>query len=207
MAMLRPTDWKGVYCDPRTVGPETDKRLRSGFWRRDCDFETDTITWTCDKRKMNDKVAEAMLDREFAEQFARQGMGILDTLFGEGTAEAYRHKTNGNDRVSMRFFDDKKGRDDMALWYGGTTATGTSTCNTITTSGSTNEWFDISQQKRYVKDYQQRTMQKGGLGSKKPSINRLARIPFKVEHGGDLLSSLQREFDRWAKPQMGLLHG
>lgn len=194
--MLRPGDWKSV--DPRTMDPETDKRLRSGFWRRDHDFERDMVTWTCDKRKLNDKIAEAMLDREFQEQFTKQGMSILDRLFGEGTANAFSHK--GKERVSMRFFDDMHRENDMAYWIGNTT---TSTSDTFTTAGSTCSNLIIRDGNPGLT---KRPVVKQGLGS----IGKgrlITKVPFKVEHGGSLLSSLQREFDRWAKPQMQALHG
>ena len=176
---------------------------------------TDLETWTCDKRRLNDKLAHAMLDREFSEKFHQQGAGILDRLCGEGTAEAFRHSSN--DRVAMRFdpFRDKlmgsiqgqrnqmlgcdmgKGRDQMAMYNSYTGVTSGNACTTSTTTSATTSDYWITDA---VKSELKKAVKKQ-VNTKKPMR------PFTVEHGGDLISSLQRHFDLWAKPQMRLLHG
>ena len=205
--------------DPRTMGPEADKRLRSGFWRREHDFESDTITWTCDKRKLIDKVAGAMLNQNFAREFARQGTAVLDCAFGEGTAKAYSYKTSGNDRVQMRFnaergFDLAKGRDEMTLWFDGSgiisNDTACTTANNTFTSASTNTLTINSgalggAHRQEMRQQQSNHVNKiANIYHHKPK-KQVTKVPFKGEYGESILVSLQREFDRWAKPQMKLV--
>ena len=98
-----------ILRDPRTTGPESAKRLASGFWHHSYDMETQTTSWRCNKRKLNDQIAEALLDDEFREAFHKRGFEILDRMFGEGTAKAYSHKVSGpDDIVSMRLRDEEK---------------------------------------------------------------------------------------------------
>lgn len=212
------------------MDPETLKRERSGFWKRSYDHYGQVETWTCDKRKLNEAVSQAMLDPEFAREFHSQGPRILDKLWGEGTAEAlsYRTKTD-QDRVQMRFnqealrdrahqrymgIDLAKGKDEMALasyasLYGGIAATGTTSTNTITTTAAS-DWFirdEIArQQKRMMKDVINDTPPPKKKGGWKKSPSLLRNIPFACAQG-TLLATLQRDFDFWAKPEMELVRG
>ena len=202
--------------DPRTQSPDECRRLNSGFWKRDYDMCTQTETWTCDKRKLNDKVAEAMLDHEFRRSFNMAGPSLLDKMFGEGTAEAFSHKTS-NDRVMMRFnpFNDRQmlgmdlaRKDSMALTTFANMNTGTTTTTAATVSNNTNEFFTVAgSSQMFIRDEVRAAGEKAvkAFGSK-PSRKLIKNIPFKVEYGGSLLASLQREFDHWAGDQMKLVN-
>jgi len=209
------------YGDPR-CDPESAKRLASGVWKREYSALSNTETWICNKRKLNDKLAEAMLDRDFADQLHKHGHEILDRICGQGTADAFRYKSG--ERVAMRFdppIRDKMmgaiqgqrnqilgcdlagGRDQMALGY--STYTGATSGNTFTTAttGST-----TSDNTYWIRDEVRAQLEQ----SVKHATNRVAAKrqpmkPFRVETGGTLLSSLQREFDRWAGPQLKLVSG
>lgn len=187
-----------AVIDPR-MDPESAKRLASGIWNRQYDPLADMETWTCDKRKLNDKIAEAMTDPEFAQRFTQGGMRLLDRIFGEGTAEAFRYKSN--ERVCMRFdpFRDTQrlsmdlGRKDAIAR--GTTSTAT---NEFFTTASAGQTFVRDEMKRQVKDVAKTYVA--------PARKLIRNIPFKIECGGSLLSSLQREFDHWAGDQMKLVN-
>jgi hypothetical protein len=194
MGVMRPRD-------PRTMDPESAKRLASGFWHHSYDMETCITSWRCDKRKLNDRVAEAMHDRDFLDAFQKHGFGILDRIFGEGTSKAYAYNVNGpNDIVSMKIRDEEK---EMATGYW---VTGTTTTDASTTGGTmniSNNTFTDSRPRHIAGSVQERPNappphKQGRL---------VTRVPFKVETGGSLVRSLQREFDRWAKPQMVMVHG
>lgn len=200
--------------DPRTQSPDECRRLNSGFWKRDYDMCTQTETWTCDKRKLHEAVQKVCMDQWASQQFMRDPSRFLDARFGEGTGEAYRH--SGQDRVAMRFdpFRDRQmmgmdlaRKDDMAMATYANMRSGSTFTNTTTTSGTTtigNGWLDMEQRKN--------EMLSGSLGSQRITKDRAIykapsklRIPFKVETGGDLLSSLQGAFDRHTKSQMRLV--
>lgn len=74
--------------DPRQ-DPETERKLRSGLWRRDMDMETGGVRWTLDLFLLEDKVREIMRHPRDAEMFHRDPERCLDMLFGEGTGRAY----------------------------------------------------------------------------------------------------------------------
>ena len=185
-----PFSWKEMYGDPRQ-DPESFKRRNSGFWHHQFDQFAQQEVWTCDKRKLNEKVAEAMLDPAFARDFYEKGSRILDRMFGEGTAYAFHTKTK-KDMLAMRlnpFMEQEKmgakqRRDDaMAYyWQGGSTATTTTSDTTSGTCNATN---------MYIRDELEQQVR---------------NMPF-VCGKGDLLNTLQRDFDHWAKPQMRMLHG
>lgn len=186
------------------MDPESARRLASGFWKRDHDLCTDTTTWKCDKRKLNDQVAEAMLDRDFREMFHKSGLGILDRLFGEGTARAYSYKTaHTDDRwVAMRFnpFGDE-GREDMAYGTYATTNNNWTTTTTATTSTFTdggNLMFPTGSAKKPDESY---SWAKPRSSRKKMIRN----LPFAA--GRDLLATMQRDFDYWAGAQMDAIRG
>jgi hypothetical protein len=174
------------------MDPESARRLASGFWKHEHAFDTDIDTWVCDKHKLHEEVQKICMNNWTFKKFQMDPIRFLDYRYGEGTGEAYRHA--GQDRVAMRFdpFRDRqmmgmdlaRGKDEMVYWNTGTT-TSTSTSNTFTTTGSAR-------------------VTKGKAVYKGPSN---LRIPFKIETGGDLLSSLQGAFDRHTKSQMRLVRG
>ena len=192
MGTIHPGDWKQVGVrNQRSMDPESARRLASGFWKHDYDHLTDTVTWVCNKRKLNDKLAEAMLDREFAHRFTQGGLSILNRMFGEGTVEAFRH--SGGDHVKMRFdpfrerytmgMDLARGKD-MALY---------SQFNNCTTTSGTTTSGGWARKTTKTMPYK--------APSKAP--DRLVRnLPFVNGGADDLVNTLQREFNHWAGLQM-----
>lgn len=210
---IRPENWKGI--DPRSIDPESAKRLASGFWHRDYSMETQTETWTCDKRKLNDAMAQTLIDPQWSRLLAELGpSAYLDKRFGKGSAEAFHTKSNG-ERLQMRFNDKQymdrymgsdpaKGKDmamaTFANFSNGTTTTADT--STYTTAGSGESYI------RYPSPHEYEKKRSIHRQFKQKNPNKLVRkMPFKVEYGGSLLDALQREFDYWAKPQMELVNG
>lgn len=206
---MRPGAYK--HIDPRTMDPESALRLASGLWKHEYALDTDIDTWVCDKRKLHEAVQEIMLNPSTFQQFTMDPTRFLDARFGKGTGEAYRH--SGQDRVAMRFnpytmgIDPARGRD-MAYLTGTTATTWTDT----STSSTTDTW--IMQHAQEQRMYEQRQRQKQQHDKKAYSkkeghapVRKLVRnTPF-VCGAGDLLNTLQRDFDHWAKPQMAVIHG
>jgi len=201
---MRPGQYK--HIDPRTQDPESARRLASGFWKHQYDYETQIDTWTCDKRKLHEAVQQIMMNPHSFQRFTMDPTRFLDARFGEGTGEAYRH--SGQDRVAMRFNPftralTREGQEDMAYWID--TSSGTTT-TTTTTAGTTCDNIIISspppqlRQKQYDK---KAYAKKEGYA---PTRKLVRNMPF-VCGAGDLLNTLQRDFDHWAKPQMAVING
>lgn len=207
--------------------PDEYKRMQSGFWTHEYRIENDETVWRCDRRKLDEAVRALMLNRESATQFAQDPKGYLDWRFGEGTGYVYAHKHKGDgpyiDYRFPRWMDQEKARyykgidfarddrvDAMAYWN-----TGTTTNTTTATSGST----FIMENNTFIRDEIKRQQEKMvtdtlyGTKVRKPTKpfrfkKRLVKtLPFKVETGGSLLASLQREFDHWAGDQMKVVNG
>lgn len=207
--------------------PDEAKRMRSGFWTHDYRIENDETVWRCDLRKLDEAVRRIMLDRQFSMAFAQDPKRFLDEHFGEGTGYCYSHSRQDMDRPYMdyrfpRWMDQEKARyyrgidwarddkvDAMAYLYN----TGTSTNTTTATTASGSTYWINDFMKDEIKRTQERMISKGVLGSKpkdKPirfKKKLVKTLPFKVETGGSLLASLQREFDHWAGDQMRLVNG
>ena len=188
MGVLRP----GTVA-PQAASPEERRRLKSGVWSREYNFETSVESWTLDKKKLNQLLAEALYDPDVAALFHRSKRIFVDRMFGDGTFAAYT--TNKR----PEFTDEE--REMATYWIGNDTATTASTSGTIITSTGTHTGagFGIDRPRQALGSVQERPHQKRG--------QLVTKVPFKIETGGFLLSSLQREFDRWAKPQMALIHG
>ena len=100
----------------------------------------------------------------------------------------------------------------FANMSGSTFANTSTNTNTFTTSGTTstnsNEFFTAAGARQmFIRDEVRAAGEKAvkAFGSK-PSRKLIKNIPFKVEYGGSLLASLQREFDHWAGDQMKLVN-
>ena len=79
-----------MWQDPRDPrqDPETEKKLRSGFWRREASFETGEVRWILDLFKLEDAVRELISGRH-RDVFHQNPEHCLDMLYGEGTGRAY----------------------------------------------------------------------------------------------------------------------
>lgn len=178
---------------------ESVKRLTSGFWKHEYDHCSQVESWTCDKRKLHDWVGLAMTKERFRYEMTQYGpTKVLDGMFGYGTSEAYHH-SSPSDRVCMKIRDKDK---EMAIGLG----------NWTTSSGTDFgiEFYDVANMMA-ISQMPKRNHQDAVRKQEKfiaPSRGRLVRkFPFKVESGGSLLSSLQREFDHCCGPVLADIFG
>lgn len=194
------------------MDPETARRLASGFWRHEHSMENDMDTWVCDKHKLNEAVQQIMMDQWASKQFYRDPVRFLDARFGEGTGDAYRHASQ--DRVAMRFNPLKRawenGMATSSKYYSGYTNiyAGTDTTSTTSsTSGVVDGWVQQHMQEERLY-HQQMRQKKDALAVKKGAPLLAARLvrnmPF-VCGAGDLLNTLQRDFDHWTNQQKRIL--
>ena len=204
--------------DPRSMDPESAKKLASGFWTHEYRMDTQEDIWRCDKRKLEDAVYQILRDSRESQFFSQDPIRYLDVKFGEGTGRAYSHRNQQhNPFVNMAIpremgMDLARGRDSMALasyasLYG-TTTTGTAASNTITTTDSSDSMYWIrDEMRKQVKKTANQFFDKKAYTKKEgyaPTRKLVRNVPFAYAKG-TLLATLQRDFDHWTKPQMELL--
>jgi hypothetical protein len=206
---------------PANQDPESFKRLRSGFWRRDYDLATQNERWTCDVKKLREEVGRAMIDRDFSQRVSMYGLSrVLDEMFGDWTAKAFHTKLQGDsslvqmqvpdfmreDPRRARYMGYDLARDDkadaMAYWTGTTT-------NTTTTTAGTSGWYELYGNK-IISDnafFKKETEKAIKRATDKISFRkrRVKTFPFKGSKHTSLLDQLQQEFDHWAGNQLKVI--
>ena len=84
------------------MDPESAKRLASGVWKHEHRPDTGEDVWTCDVYRLREKLHHmACSDRRMYEQYCRNPDVFLDARFGDMTAKAFRHYSQG-DRIRFR---------------------------------------------------------------------------------------------------------
>lgn len=168
---------------------------------------------------MNEAIKQIMMDLHESRVFQKDPHRYLDTRFGEGTARAYftKHESN-RPYVDMRtpgFFGngyaDLARERDMAMsthYFTGWTDWGTTSSTTASGTNSVLTYADLENIKHNLRARASSDIEQAIQGERsKPPVKRLVRnVPF-VCGSGDLLRTLQRDFNHWAKPQMVLIGG
>jgi hypothetical protein len=192
MALISPGEWKS-FPDQMSA-----KRLASGVWKHEREYSPEQCQyiegWTLDKKLLHRQLTEAIYDPDVAAIFHKDKKAFVDRYFGQGSFDAYtKHKRPSDDRVDAMAYANMSNTS-------GSTFTG---AGTTTTPASSNLWIDPTggflrnEMKQHVK----------AATKKFNAPKRLVRnMPF-VCGAGDLLATLQRDFDHWAKPQMRAVHG
>lgn len=216
---MRPGGYRriGPPDDPAT-DPETQKKLRSGFWSHEYRFDRNEDVWRCDKRGLEEAIYNIMRDRRESQFFSQDPERYLDVKFGEGTGRAWAHRDkHGSPWVDMRtpryFGMDLAREKDMALypisqhrqWTG--TTSGATTTATAAASTKYDSWImDHIKEEGIYKELKARQFTTKKTDPKIRFKKNLVRsMPF-VNGVDGLLKTLQREFDHWAGDQMRLLH-
>lgn len=213
MATLGPGSWKGAQAQ----SPDDHRRLRSGFWKHEYRIDSGETVWRCDLHKLHDTVRDILMDQFEHRKFSEDPHRYLDMMFGEGTSKVYFSKHESNRpyvdyRMPSHYhmgMDLARERDaTMAYLYN----TGTTSTNTTTTSGTADYMMMVQEEmKRKMRNelmvpannFPPIKKKKDDTFKFRPSLVR--NMPF--VHGGDsLLKTLQRDFDHWAKEQMGVIN-